>query len=368
MSTPTASARRQQVIEDPQGEALARHIITFDPDEPDDHLFSESAFQSRAALSPIPWPQGLAPQLLAKPEPPSPELALPRADVLVVTWTVAEAKALADVLTPGHGSDAWQPYRHRFDSYYKPLLRRGAPALQSDCLGVYSQCRIGKSSVLCMKSDLHLSQDGPHLPVRALWKQIITETQAKLVITTGTAGGVGSQIVLGDVVVSKSVQFDCKRTFEKAAFAHASYTDSNPYGGGSTHFALARELLIPANANRLPAGNRAPTILPASSSAPETVLTTDFFAFDDTTDSYGLRAYNPNAHAVEMGDAVLGLACSEDIANPPAWVIVRNASDPQIDGSHSLTEQAAEAAHIYEKYGYWTTVGSAIACWAVIAG
>jgi nucleoside phosphorylase len=368
MSTLTTSARRERLVEDPQGEALARHIITFDPDEPEDRLFAASAFQSRAPLSPIPWPAGLAPQLVTPATPPSPEDALPQADVLVVTWTVAEAKALADVLTPGRGSEAWQPYTHRFDSYYKPLLRRGAPAWQSKRLGLYQQCRIGESNVLCMKSELHLSQDGPHLPVRALWKQIIAESQAKLVITTGTAGGIGSQIVLGDVIVTKSVQFDCHKTFAKAPYAKATYTDTNARGANSSHFALATKSLMAANANRLPAGTRPPQIAPASGAMPEAVLTTDFFAFDDTTDSYGLRAYNPQARAVEMGDAVLGLACAEDIQEPPAWVIVRNASDPQIGGSQNLREQATEAAHIYEKYGYWTTLGSAIACWAVIAG
>jgi nucleoside phosphorylase len=204
--------------------------------------------------------------------------------------------------------------------------------------------------------------------VRALWKQIISESGAKLVITTGTAGGIGSQMILGDVVVTKSVQFDCRKTFKSAAFAKAAYSDANERGASSSHFALANESLIPVNATRLPPATRKPMIAPATGPAPETVLTTDFFAFDDTTDSYGLRAYNPDARAVEMGDAVLGLACAEDIERPPAWAIVRNASDPQISGSLSLREQATEAAHIYEKYGYWTTVGSAIACWAVIAG
>jgi hypothetical protein len=65
---------------------------------------------------------------------------------------------------------------------------------------------------------------------------------------------------------------------------------------------------------------------------------------------------------------VLGLVCSQDLSHPPAWVIVRNASDPQMGGEASLKEQANEAAKIYEKYGYWTTVGSAIACWALVAG
>ena len=32
-----------------------------------------------------------------------------------------------------------------------------------------------------------------------------------------------------------------------------------------------------------------------------------------------------------------------------------------------LEAQKKWASQIYEKFGYWTTVGSAIACWAVIA-
>jgi hypothetical protein len=166
--------RALSISEDPTSAELARHIITFDPDAPQDRLFSALAASPRAHLAPIPWPAGLAPQVTPAATPPTETDPLPEADVLVVTWTVAEAKALADVL-------------------------------------------------------------------------------------------------------------------------------------------------------------------------------------------------DANARAVEMGDAVLGLVCAEDLHDPPPWAIVRNASDPQIDGAGSLAEQAQQAAQIYEKYGYWTTVGSAIACWALIA-
>jgi nucleoside phosphorylase len=358
--------RATSLLDDPAGPDLARHIITFDPDQPSNRLFSAVPTEARPGLATIPWPAGLAPETVTPAQAPSPAHALPKADVLVVTWTVAEAKALADVLTPGVPSTSWYRYRHRFDTYV-PNIRKGAPALASDCLGVYHQCRIGQRSVVCMKSDLHLSQDGPKLPVRALWRQIIEETGAKLVITTGTAGGIGAQTLLGDVIVTKSVQFDCKKTFAKSPFAKATYTDGALDGASAGRFTTADESLIPVNATNLPAASRTPRIVQASATDPATVLTTDFFAFDDTTDSYKLREYNPHAHAVEMGDAVLGLVCAEDLANPPRWAIVRNASDPQIDGSAPLKEQAQQAAHIYEKYGYWTTVGSAIGCWALIA-
>jgi nucleoside phosphorylase len=358
--------RATSILQEPAGPDLARHIITFDPDEPTDRLFSTIPTEARAGLAPIPWPDGLAPQTVTPTKATLPSHPLPKADVLVVTWTVAEAKALADVLTPGIPSTSWYAYRHKFDAY-KPNIRPGAPALESGCLGVYHQCRIGQRSVVCMKSDLHLSQDGPELPVRTLWRQIIEETEAKLVITTGTAGGIGAQTLLGDVIVTRSVQFDCKKTFAKSPFAHATYSDGALDAASAGRFATADAALIPANAGNLPQAPRTPRIVPASAADPAAVLTTDFFAFDDTTDSYGLRAYNPHAHAVEMGDAVLGLVCAEDLANPPRWAIVRNASDPQIDGSVPLKEQAQQAAHIYEKYGYWTTVGSAIGCWALIA-
>jgi len=347
---------------------LARHIIDFDPGSP--RLFAAQA-TARAALAPIPWPQGLAPQTAIPETPPDEEHALPKADVLVVTWTVAESRALADVLTPGLPVDKWATYRHRLESHYRPLLRRGAPALEADhgrgLLGLWARCTIGSKHVLCMKSDLHLSQDGPHLPVRDLWKQVIHETGAKLVVTTGTAGGIGAETQLGDVIVTPHVRFDCQREFESQPFAQAAYASTHAVP--DSLFQTATQQLMPVNATQLPAAPRMPTIVTGDNpdGSPVDVLTTDFFAFDDDTNDYGLRTYDPAARAVEMGDAVLGLVCAEDIADPPAYVVVRNASDPQISIPGTRQQKAAEAARIYERYGYWTTVGSAIASWAVIA-
>jgi len=65
-------------------------------------------------LAPVPVP------LLQKPQPTD---ALPACDYLAVTWTVAEAKALADVLTPGCDSRTdWYPYAKDFDTIYAPLI------------------------------------------------------------------------------------------------------------------------------------------------------------------------------------------------------------------------------------------------------
>ena len=70
---------------------------------------------------------------------------------------------------------------------------------------------------MVFKSDSHMSQDGPQLPNIDVWAQIIEEVQPKLVITTGTAGGIGKQFEVGDVVVSPIVRFDCTSKFKSEA-------------------------------------------------------------------------------------------------------------------------------------------------------
>jgi len=125
--------------------------------------------------------------------------------------------------------------------------------------------------------------------------------------------------------------------------------------------------LIPVNAGMLPAPHHRLRFYYDGAPPREapTVVTTDFFAFDNSVNTYKLQGLGA---AVEMGDAVLGLVCQDLGSAAPGWLAIRNASDPQIDGTLPLDEQKKTAARIYERYGYWTTVGSAIATWAVIAG
>ena len=141
---------------------------------------------------------------------------LPRADVLVVTWTVDEGHALSRVLTPGKDfKNDYVSYTHNFASI-SSNMSRGCPAVEAKRLGAFWMTTIAGKNVLVFKSDSHLSQDTTkHLPSNGVlpnaevWKQIIAETQPKLVITTGTAGGIGAEFEVGDVVVSPVVRFDC---------------------------------------------------------------------------------------------------------------------------------------------------------------
>jgi len=345
---------------------LAKHIIQFDPEDRSTYApFSLPAavLASGAARSPIPWPTGQAPVPAPLATAPQPDAPLPQFDYLVVTWTVAEAKCLADTLTPGHPSaTAWYHYAHNFTTEFLPQIRRGAPARSAMRLGSWFPTQIGAKRVMCFKSELHLSQDGPKLPIAALWQQLIAEVKPKLVITTGTAGGIGAGVELGDVVVAKAVRFDCMKEFKSRPFHTSSY-DCSPLNTAS--FAVARQLFS-ANAGHLPAAPRPPAIFatPSADVPLPDIVTTDFFAFDDTSNTFALQDLGG---AVEMGDAVLGLVTQGLGTAAPLWTAVRNASDPEID-SAGLTEKeaATKAAQIYERYGYWTTIPSAITCWALI--
>jgi hypothetical protein len=95
------------------------------------------------------------------------------------------------------------------------------------------------------------------------------------------------------------------------------------------------------------------------------VVTTDFFGFDTSDNHYKLKGLGDVS---EMGDAVLGLVAKELGANAPRWIAIRNVSDPQIkaDGL-TLKQQAAMAAQIYKGFGRWSSVCSAITCWASVA-
>ena len=215
----------------------------------------------------IPWPSGLAPRPASRMSGRATD-ALPEADVLVVTWTMDEGHALSRVLTPGHDSkNDWKAYTHNFSALSKKM-RKGCPALEEGRLGTYWTTTIGKKSVVCFKSDSHLSQDGPQTPNFDVWAQLIAEVQPKLVITTGTGGGIGKQWEVGDVIVSPIVRFDCTSKLSKKPYARADY--KSPGAVRRTRFAEATKL-FQANASQLPNTNKRkiPSIAVSNRSAAE---------------------------------------------------------------------------------------------------
>ena len=337
---------------------IQREIIDFDSEGAEGREFL--AFTTATGLSrftDIPWPSN-AP-ITDKTPHKGRAGALPKADVLVVTWTVDEGHALSRVLTPGKDSHSdYVSYTHNYDAISQDM-RAGCPARQAKRLGAYWTGSIGNKSVVYFKSDTHMSQDGPKLPNQKVWTQILQETSPNLVITTGTAGGIGSQFEVGDVVVSPLVRFDCQKTFRR--LDGLQYASSAP---NATCFALAKALFT-ANAGQLPKDNtRPPSVTTIGLNQLNAgILTTDFFGFDTSNNFYNLQS---RGDVSEMGDAVLGMVAKTMGASAPRWIAVRNVSDPQIKAEGTIRDQAHLAAQIYKAFGRWSTVCSAIVCWALI--
>jgi hypothetical protein len=342
------------------------------------------------------WPAGLAPVAQALPGEPTPFDPLPEADYLVITWTVAELEALAAVLTPGVSRDAWYRYARGFEESYLSQIRPRAPARAARRLGSYYLTRIGTARVLCFKSELHLNQDGimqpsgfATLPVKDLFKQLIREVKPKLVITVGTAGATYPEHHLGDVFVTRAATFHCRSEFARAPFNHKTYRSD--FALQTAAFASARELLRFQDAHLVEPDFGPPTahypdashlVLgfknrpsiridggggPGDLPAFQPILTTDTFEFGTTGNKL-----EELGCGVEMGDAVLGLAV-EELGTSQRWLVIRNASDPAINaalphGPRPFDVQAHWAVWYYESFGFWTSVNSAIATWAVVVG
>jgi len=282
----------------PTPQALARRRIEFDAIAPEATARSAAWPEAPPTLSkykPVEWPDGLSPKPAAKA--PAGE-SLPDADVLIVTWTVEEGSALAHVLTPGceanpptkshpakPGISYWKPYTKNFATISADM-NPGCPAREKQRLGTYWTAKIGDTKVTLFKSDSHMSQDGPDdlstSPNRLVWKQIIEDCKPKLVITTGTAGGIGAQAEVGDVVVSRFVTFDSGG--KQPQFETFECPADVPAGLLST----AHDLFA-ANAIYLPKTNtRGPRIVHGKS-ARSGIVTTKGFQYDDTANTFGLK-------------------------------------------------------------------------------
>jgi nucleoside phosphorylase len=359
VTEPAAHGAAEPGLPTDRDRSLRRQLIDYDSEGPAGAAFAAEAPQATVGLShfvPIQWPGDLAPKAGKVPE----GASLPKADVLIVTWTADEGHALSQVLTPGiDSSTGWKHYTKNFDTISKDM-RPDCPARELHRLGTYWTCEIGTQRVTLFKSDSHMSQDGPALPNATVWKQIIGDCEPSWVITTGTGGGIGAEFEVGDVIVSRFVTFDCQKEFVKLNGLSYSCPTVAPDGS----FGQAQALFA-ANAPLLPKTNTRPPEIVSSQSAATGILTTDFFGFDNTANTYGLEG---KGDLSEMGDAVLGMVCQELGEHAPNYVIVRNVSDPQIDSSGlTLEQQTKLAAGIYQGYGLWSTVCSAIVCWAIVA-
>ncbi len=362
---PSRTLRESEVQVDPYAAA----VIDYNPLEDGMNGLApvEAAGVVRHAIASIPWPQGTEPEIDRSFTFKGPETELPRADFVLITWTSAEANAMAAVLTPGIWSmppsrfkgKSWYEYTNQWDSKFRGRSTGRSPAAEDHYIGKYMPIKIGGRSVLLFKSNFHLARDDKSMPVKDMFKQVIVQTGARLVITTGTAGAIGSKLKLGDAVIANTALFKCDGTFKRTPFNKKKFTSGYPIPHNG-HVKVVNSKLIAPNAAQLkPERTGHPEVYTTAAELgePDVIITTDKFEFDDKDNTFGLQKLGA---MVEMDDAVLGLAC-EELGGSTKWLAIRNASDPQMP-----TDSAGESSAIYNKYGYWTSITSVLACWAMV--
>ncbi len=348
--------------------------LNYDPEKPQERFVKggveNAALPASARLpSQLPWPANAKPTPAPLPRPPAEDAdlsAFKGYDAIVMTWTAAEAATLASLLSPGVLPSEWYEYRHGVASYV-PLVTGGrAPfndktpdmARYYHSLGLYFPCRIGSARVLLFKSGLHLDYDGPKTPLKRLVDELVTAVGPKVLVTTGTGGGIGKDVKLGDVIVAGQTQFDCTTQFKNERWAKAKYSTTPIPKNALEKITPA---LVEPNASRIVShGARPHPKFWAASN--DTIVTTDFFGFDDSTDHYKLQGLG---EACDMGDAMVGQAMQAH--SKVEWFAIRNASDPQIPNpSNDMKAASKEAGEIYSQCGAFTTAASVIATWAII--
>ena len=325
-----------------------------------------------------------------------PQAPLPKADIVVITWTSAEWSALDHVFvnsqTP-RGPYAGTSWRNAWKLY-----SRSAPTSEgTDLWGYYLlisiQDKSGKDKkVILFKSETHLSH-APYIEgLTNMTKCIIEDAQPDQIFSIGTSGGPTVKTILGDVALTNSGHIKLKlkendwvdyndQTFTSSFYP---YTDKVP---------LAEKLFIPLSTVMTPSElnylieklheeqkDSAPfgykdlvnhPLDPANTAHPKVNEAKDIPLL--TTDYYFIAEGNDSAQyaALEMDDTVIGHEAGLQNVD---YCFVRNISDPVIadkaqDGTPIPDDVRNEwSSLIYETAGFYTSFNGALTTWAAIAG
>ena len=171
---------------------------------------------------------------------------------------------MATLFTPGHPTADWYEYRHDVASYAPLVTGAKAPFNDSSAdmaryyhsLGLYFPCTIGDKRVLLFKSGLHLDYDGPQYPVRKLMAEIAQAVEPKVFITTGTGGGIGADVKLGDVVDRGDGQVRLPASIQERALGESELSRHRPLPAGA--LAAMTPALMGVNSARIPGARADP--------------------------------------------------------------------------------------------------------------
>ena len=292
-----------------------------------------------------------------------PVSVLPKANFLAITWTESETGAMAVVF--GGGKYNFKPLSN---NNYTPLVIPGM-ALPSGatCHAHFFQATVGGKSVVCMKSEFHPKSETAATTL--FFEKILGSAPHPnfgCLITSGTAGGLGANLDVGDVVVTNQARYGLTLPPAKQALVFngaSNILGSNPPAGYATWFDYATEKIIQAdacvNSGLLTSGGRKssspkPAIYYQPSGGDPTDIVTD--ERDSTLECTQIAAYRKLGATVDENDAYVAEACKA--VGFQNWISIRNVSDlPCTTNQNQYTE-----------FGYCSSINGAYAVWAFVMG
>lgn len=361
-------------------------------------------------LGAISWPDQLEPLALSlSPYQPGQKITSPiefKADVLILLYTDLETSAFLDVFTGNNDwsasrRDTWYPYAYNFASLASIIQGiRDSYALKNGFFGYLYAVTIGNQKVVIYKTELHAKVNGDKLPINPVIQQLVSELQPALVISTGSAGGIGGVLNCGDVAVTNARRFHDSTEYptypEINSLSDNDTMLSSTVAVNNTYLKYAAENLskvtLPSLAqcyyefatrsrysflkqNTDPPAIYVTNLNPVPGPEPMVIVTADFLSVDDSSNAEGLQALgimNDNDDAYAFF-AIGQMPASQQ----PQWLSIRNVSDPQVvvppfsagmSQTQIIDQLSSIAGAIFGGYEYVTTINSTFSCWAVVAG
>ena len=321
-------------------------------------------------------------------------------DLVIITWTSAEWAAFDHVFCDSgqpmpyeyYENESWKDPWKYYHTGWETIESELPSSAPSQTHKAWGSCRIVEfpsngQKALLFKSDMHISTDGPELPLRNMVEQIISGFSPSMILTIGTAGGSRLQDNLGTANITNAARFDLTGEFEPCHYPFNHKTFTNSWEPQTDLLDNAKSLFMETpvtmdelnglyNANldelqnpdtgqpytleQLMNKNIEPGAIPplANILSGTPVLTTNGYEVANTSGNYDYFA------AMEMDDAVIAMISDE---HKVPFGIVRNISDPVQNADLATEVQGNWGGIIYSEYGFYTSYNGALAAWSVMA-
>lgn len=326
---------------------------------------------------------------------------LPKADIVVMTWTAAEWLALDHVFA-NSDKEAHRTSKSFRDEWH---LRGDSQFVKGayNLWGFYRMVKITNANgialnVLLWKSSTHLAHPPYCKGVMEMVELILKEASPKRLYTIGTAGGASVSERLGDTAITNAGHIIIKKPENKACDLNGKNVACDSWfpildllpevqdkllfdlnkvvNYDELGYMLERAINDPEKGNPDWKKFKVEDLIneaidPANLGNPKgldkkgiPLLTTDFYYIAEGDDA---AKYS----ALEMDDAVVGYVANEFKTD---FVFVRNISDPVVPSVTKSGEgipvglRDGWSGEIYQNFGLYTSMNGALITWATIAG